>query len=335
MILELSGCLHLSHTTQLKYHINFLLIPGFALTSFSLAVETFSVANKLSGAIVYDCHLYSGTSEAEAQTVITSSGVPIQTEGHFSQMSSTNLVVICAYEGAATYNNKALFASLRKLKRSGSQLAALTSGSFLLARAGLLEGQHCTLFSEDIPVFRELYPRIGIQENIYTIGDKIFTCAGGMTALDMMLYIVGKDLGAEFAGKVAYQFFHNKIRSADEMQNSRRYLELRMKSPCLGAAVEFMEQHIEQPYPIKTVAAKIGASTRSIEQAFKTHTNTTPVQYYLQLRLAQAKTLIEETNLPFSTIAQATGFSSQSYFTKRFRELYALSPSQLRTTKSL
>lgn len=316
-------------------HVSFLLMQGFALTSFSLAVETLSVANKLSGEAVYDFHLYSGAHETEAQTVISSNGVPIQVEAHFSQISATNLVVVCAYEGASAYNNKALFANLRKLKRSGSQLAALTSASFLLARAGLFEGQSCTLFSEDIPIFRELYPTIAIQETIYTIGENLFTCAGGMTAFDMMLYIVGKDLGGEFADKVAHQFCHNKIRSADEMQNSRRYLELRMKSPCLGAAVELMEQHIEQPYPIQSVAAKIGASTRSLEQAFKTHTNTTPVHYYLQLRLAQAKTLIEETHLPFSTIAQATGFTSQSYFTKRFRELYAMSPSQLRTTTKL
>ncbi|CAE6904903.1 helix-turn-helix domain-containing protein [Vibrio sp. B1FLJ16] len=40
--------------------------------------------------------------------------------------------------------------------------------------------------------------------------------------------------------------------------------------------------------------------------------------------------MIEETRLPLSTIAQATGFTSQSYFTKRFREHYTMSPSQLR-----
>lgn len=317
------------------HHVSLLLIPGFALTSFSLAVEALSVANKLSGAVVYDFHLYSGANDLEAQTISSSNAVPIQVAAHFSQMPRTDLVVICAYEGAAVYNNKALFATLRKLKRAGSQLAALTSGSFLLARAGLLVDQSCTLFSEDLPIFRELYPTIGIQENIFTIGENIFTCAGGMTALDMMLYILGKDLGGEFADQVAYQFCHSKIRSTDEMQHSRRYLELRLKSPCLGAAVALMEKHIEQPYPIQTVAEKIGASVRSLEQAFKKYTDTTPVQYYLQLRLSQAKAMIEGTNLPVTTIAQATGFSSQSYFTKRFRALYAVAPSQLRNTKVL
>ncbi|TXH66806.1 MAG: GlxA family transcriptional regulator [Thiothrix sp.] len=317
------------------HHVSFLLLPGFALTSFSLAIEALGVANRLNGSSLYDFHLYSAANELAATTVRSSNGVPIQVEAHFSQLDSTDLVVLCAYEGASVCSNKALFAALRKFKRAGSQIAALTSASFLLARAGLLDGQRCTLFTEDIPVFRELYPQIAIQENIYTIGQNIFTCAGGMTSLDMMLYIVGKDLGTEFAGKVAYQFYHNKIRSADEMQSSQRYLELRMQSPCLGAAIEFMEKHIEQPYPIQTVAEKVGASVRSLEQAFKTHTHTTPVQYYLQLRLAQAKTMIEETQLPFSTIAQATGFSSQSYFTKRFRALYAFSPSELRNAKLL
>ena len=315
-------------------HVSFLLISGFALTSFALSVETLSVANKLYDGLVYDVHLYSGDPDLNAETISTSNGVPMRVAGHFSQIASTDLVVLCAYEGAAAYKHKALFANLRHLRRSGVQVAALTSASFLLARAGLLEGQSCTLFNEDIPTFRELYPQIKLQENIYTAGQHIFTCAGGLTALDMMLYIVGQDLGAAFADQVAYKFCHNKMRFADELQHSRRYLELRMKSRYLGAAVELMEKNIEQPYPIETLADKIGVSIRRLEQAFKKHTQTTPAQYYLQVRLAQAKTLIEETGLPFCSIAQATGFASQSYFTKRFREHYAISPSALRMAKT-
>lgn len=96
-----------------------------------------------------------------------------------------------------------------------------------------------------------------------------------------------------------------------------------------------MEANIEEPYSIQVLADRIGTTTRSLEQAFRKHANTTPVQYYLQLRLAHARKLIEETRLPLSAIAQASGFSSQSYFTKRFKALYNVSPRQLRILKNL
>ena len=315
--------------------VSFLLLPGFALPSFSLAVETLSVANKLCGYSAYDYQLYSAAPEAGSLQVTSSNGVPIQTAAHFSQATAPDLAVVCSYQGAASWDDSALCTKLRAFRRADVRLAALSSASFILARAGLLQHQSCTLVQEDMPTFRELYPRIGIQENIYTVNGNIFTCAGGMTTLDMMLYILGKDLGADFANQVAYQFCHNRIRSAEEMQNSRRYLELRMKSPCLGAAVEVMEANIEEPYSIQVLADRIGTTTRSLEQAFRKHANTTPVQYYLQLRLAHARKLIEETRLPLSAIAQASGFSSQSYFTKRFKALYNVSPKQLRILKNL
>jgi len=315
--------------------VSFLLLPGFALTSFALTMEALSVANKLNGTPLYDCHRYMADGDPDAGTVLSSNGVPIQVEAHFSAISATDLVVLCAYRGAAGCDDRRLFARLRHLRHAGVQIAALTSASFLLARAGLLNTHSCTLFSEDIPAFRELYPHIGIQENLYTVNQSIFTCAGGMTALDMMLYIIGRDTGVDFANRVSHQFCHDKIRSPTEMQHGRRYLELRMRSPCLGAAIEIMEKNIEHPCSIEAIARKIGASTRQMEQTFRRHENTTPVRYYLQLRLAHARTLIEETRLPFSTIAQASGFASQSYFTKCFKALYAVSPGQLRNGKDL
>ncbi len=149
-----------------------------------------------------------------------------------------------------------------------------------------------------------------------------------------MLFIIGKDHGAEFAKQVSHQFSHDRIRSPEDMQNTRRYLELRMQSPCLGTAIELMERNIEHPYTIELLAERIGTTSRTLEHAFRAYKNTTPLNYYINLRLDRARRLIDETRLPINVISQATGFTSQSYFTKRFRELYDVSPSQLRKTKS-
>ncbi|WP_212631919.1 GlxA family transcriptional regulator [Pseudomonas sp. KB-10] len=315
--------------------VGFILIPGFALTSFSLAVEALSVSNLLLGNSAYDYHLYSGDTDPTQTEVVTSNGIPIKVSEGLDGIEGCSLLFICAYRRAATYDNATLFAKLRALKNSGCRLASLSSGSFILAKAGILQSNSCTLFSEQIPAFKELYPCVTVAESLYTVGDGIFTCQGGTTALDMLLYIISQDHGADFALKVSRQFCQDRIRSQNELQNARRYLELKMKAPCLGAAIEMMEANIETPCTIEVLAHKIGATVRTLEQAFRTHEHTTPVNYYLQLRLRHARTMIEDTSMAIASIAQATGFASQSYFTKRFREAYGISPSRLRSDKRL
>lgn len=313
--------------------VAFVLVPGFALTSFSLAVEALSDSNLLWGQTVYEYRLYSGDVDPGVTEVCTASGVPVRVSGHCSEIDDCDLLFVCAYKRAAAYDGAALLSKLRSLSKRGCRLVSLSSGSFILARAGVLGGRSCTLFREQMAAFRELYPGVTLVESFYTVSEGVYTCQGGTTALDMLLYIIREDHGAEFAQQVSEQFFQDKIRSPDEMQKARRYLDLRMKSPCLGAAIELMEGNIESPFSIEVIAAKIGASVRTLEQVFRTHENATPVSYYLMLRLRRARAMIEDTGLSIATIAQATGFASQSYFSKRFREVYGLSPLQLRSAE--
>ena len=54
--------------------------------------------------------------------------------------------------------------------------------------------------------------------------------------------------------------------------------------------------------------------------------NQTLSQYLTQIRLDNSRKMLRETHLSITEIAMACGFSSQSYFTKIFRETYGLTP---------
>ncbi|OMH36257.1 GlxA family transcriptional regulator [Motiliproteus sp. MSK22-1] len=317
-------------TASVAVRVGFVLVPGFALTSFSLAIEALSVANLLSAKTVYDCKLYAADPDVSVKTVFSSNGVPVQVDTHVSECSLPDIVCICAYKLAAKYDCSLLFSLLKKLSRKGCRFVALSSGSFILAKAGILEGHSCSLLSEETNTFHELYPKISVRENLYTVSGNILTCAGGVTTLDMLHYVIAQDYGSELANRVSQKFLQERIRSQEEIQSSQRYFHLKMKSACLAAAIEIMENNIEQPCSIEELARKTGSTTRTLEHVFQRYESMTPGRYYLFLRLDRAKRMVEETNLPIATIAQATGFGSQSYFTKRFKETYAIQPRQLR-----
>jgi transcriptional regulator GlxA family with amidase domain len=309
--------------------VSFIILPGFALTSFSLAVEVFSVANLISGNDHYRYTLCS-PNKMIGETVTSSNGVSITLNETFFQAQTSDLIIIASYANSACYNNPQLNKLLKRAHNKRTPIAALSSGAFVLANAGLLTAKSCTLVPEHRGIFKELYPDITLQENLYAICDDLYTSAGGTATLDMLLYLIGLERGKEFMGQISDQFMQDRVRSAQTMQKTREEVSLRIKSACLGAAVELMQKHIEDPYPIALIADKIGTTPRNLEMVFRKHEQITPGRYYLKLRLHHAKQLILETHMPLTDIAQSCGFSSQSYFGKCFREEFDHSPASLR-----
>jgi len=89
----------------------------------------------------------------------------------------------------------------------------MSTGSFVLADAGLLTDRRCTVHWEYADWFQSRYPSIALSRDLYVVDRNIFTCSGGTAALDMMLHFVAQAAGAGIATAVAEQFIHSQIRS--------------------------------------------------------------------------------------------------------------------------
>lgn len=81
---------------------------------------------------------------------------------------------------------------------------------------------------------------------------------------------------------------------------------------------------------VEQLSARIGVTSRHLRRLFETHLGATPVQVAQTRRLLFAKQLIEESALPFTDIAFASGFNSVRRFNTAFRDTYARAPSALR-----
>jgi AraC family transcriptional regulator len=66
-------------------------------------------------------------------------------------------------------------------------------------------------------------------------------------------------------------------------------------------------------------------------RAFKQSMGISPVAYMTEQRIARAKKLLSETDLPIADIALRTGFASQSHFTSTFRKLVWTTPKAFRS----
>lgn len=91
-----------------------------------------------------------------------------------------------------------------------------------------------------------------------------------------------------------------------------------------------MESNIEECLSSKELASYVGFSKRQLERAFQVHLGCAPMQYYLRLRLRNARRLLLQTDMSIISISLSCGFNSQPHFSKTYRDMFNISPSKER-----
>jgi len=302
-------------------NIGILLIDGYPLIPFSCVVDSMRTANRLSEKTLFAWQYYAPDSEP----VTASCGITVPTRP-LSEARDLETLVICAPNTAQHFDDTATLKFLRRLDRQGVNLGSVSSGSFVLARASLLDNCRCTIHWENIPVFKEIYPQLDVAFSLYEIDNKRFTCSGGTAALDMMLKLIENQYGRDLAQKISQQFHHDRIRTQIDSQQMADRIDLAMSAPKLVDVIHLMESNIEEPLPLPGIADQCELSLRQIERLFHKYRGVTPSQYYLSLRLLHAKQLLLNTNNSVIDISIATGFETQSYFTACYRKYFGSSP---------
>ncbi|NIR30963.1 MAG: GlxA family transcriptional regulator [Gammaproteobacteria bacterium] len=307
-------------------HLAFLLIPHFAMMGFTAAVEPLRAANRLSGRELYVWRLYS----TDGGPVEAGSGIPVVADEGLQPTTWPDAVLVCAGLDVESFDDRRALAWLHEQTGRGAAIGAISSGTYILARAGLLDGYRCTIHWENMPALREAFPHLEVTGSVYEIDRQRFTCSGGTAALDMMLSIVGVEHGVEFATAVSNQFIHDRVRTPGDEQRMAEQVRLRVKSPKLAAAINIMRANLESPLTPSEIAARTGISGRQLERLFRKYLKCAPRRYYLRLRVQHARILLIQTGMSILNVALASGFASQSYFTKCYREHFGRTPTEER-----
>ena len=145
--------------------VGFLLVPGFALMSYAAAVEPLRAANLISGKPLYRWwHAAPG-----GKPVMASNGLAIIPDVGTATDRDVDMLFVCAGGNPATFNDRHVFAWLRKLARRGVTIGGISGGPYLLARAGLLDGRRVTLHWEHQPAFSEDFPDVAVTPSLFEI----------------------------------------------------------------------------------------------------------------------------------------------------------------------
>lgn len=307
-------------------HLAFLLLEGFSMMSLASAIEPLRSLNRLSGQMSYQWQIASLHGEA----IAASNGIEFVTEPLANVLDGVGAVFVCGGLRLRPEIERTHVAALRRLGRQGIRLGSLSTGAYLLARAGLLTGYRCAIHWENRTSFREEFPDLDCTDKLYEIDRDRLTCSGGTASMDLILHLITNRHGRQLAQAVANQFHHDRIRDTAEEQRGGWSSHLASLPEPLRRVIETMTANMETPLPVEALAGVAGVSARQLERMFMRHIKKTPARYYVELRVARGRELLIYSDWQILDVAVAAGFTSTSHFSQWFRRFYGMSPTELR-----
>ncbi len=94
--------------------------------------------------------------------------------------------------------------------------------------------------------------------------------------------------------------------------------------------MDYIEQHLQQPLTVEALAEEMKLSPAYLSALFKKETGVAVSEYIRRCRVDTAKTLLQYTEFSCLDIAEYLAFSSDSHFSRVFREYTGMTPTAYR-----
>lgn len=310
--------------------VGIILTADFTLSAFALFVDTLRLAADEAD-FSRPIHCRWTIMEENATPVRSSCGVEILPDGGFVEPGQFDyIVVIGGLLQGAQQAGPAVPAYLHRAAAAGVALVGVGTGSFILCRAGLMDGRRVCVSWLHYQDFRTAFPSHTIcGDRLFEIdGDRI-TCAGGAGAADLAAALVDRHLGSRLAQKPHQVLLLAQSRGSEAVQ-PHPPVSHEVNDERVQRALLIMEQTLANPVPIAAIAAQLGLSVRQLERRFDAALGERPSQLYRTLRLRYARWLLETTTRSITEIAIDAGFSDCAHFSRQFKALHGSSPSRAR-----
>lgn len=300
--------------------VGFLLLEHFSLPAFTQALDTLVTAN-LIRAGAFSTRTFS----LDGESVISDLGLVICPNAALDTRSlhELDLLVVCGGLRTPLRAIPALSRLLHAADEKGVALAGLWNGAWFLGQAGLLDGYTCAVHPEHRAALAEIAKESQVTSESYMVDRDRLTAASPTGAFNMVLAWINKQHGRELVDAVVdiLAFEESRYRRA------RPALHEKMSEP-LRDAINLMSANIEEPLSQEQIAQYVGRSPRQLERLFRQQLGTSPVRYYLELRITESRRLLQHSDLPILEVGVACGFVSPSHFSKCYTSFYGYPPSK-------
>ena len=307
------------------------LADRFSPFEFSVACEVFGTDR--SALVGVPWYRFAVCTE-ETGPVMSSLGFTVSTDQGLAPLRRADTIIVPASaDGGA--GSAQLHDELCRAHRRGARLISFCTGAFVLAAAGLLDGRRATTHWGWTDELVRRHPSVHVDPDVLYVDDgDILTSAGTAASIDLALYLVRQDHGAEVANAVARRMVVAPHRDGGQAQFIASPVPDMAASDLFPDTFAWMQSHLDRPLTVPDLARRSAMSSRTFARRFLATTGVTPHQWLLRQRVLRAQELLETTDMAVDLIASRCGMGSASNLRQHFHRIVRTSPQAYRNTFS-
>ncbi|MEV6874333.1 helix-turn-helix domain-containing protein [Amycolatopsis sp. NPDC051128] len=310
--------------------IGVLLLPGTRMFDLAVIAEVWAQDRTDSGIGPFTVRL---CSQGRVRTAVSPFGDVAATHG-LAGLDGCDLVLAPGRDDPLASVPPAAVAALRRAHRAGTTVAALCSGAFTLAAAGLLDGRPATTHWRDFDALTRVAPRADLQRDVlYADDGDVLTSAGVVGGLDLCLHLVRRDHGADVAATLARRLVMPPAREGGQ----RQYVDSPLPpaaaaQPGMASTMDWALARLGADIGVEDLVGHARMSARTFHREFAAATGVTPGRWLRVQRVRYAQRLLETTELPVERVAQRSGLGTAANLRRRMRAEVGVAPDSYRRT---
>jgi transcriptional regulator GlxA family with amidase domain len=323
------GHLMLHRPESQKLRVGFVVLDRFTLNAFSSFIDAIRLAADTGGR---SRQITCGWEIMGVGPVAATCGLQIQPTSALRNPQEFDYIAVCGGNEYLTRNQPQWLTNyLRDASGVGTGLIGLCTGTFNIARAGLLDGYPACVHWNVLEAFTSEFPHIDAHtDRIFIDAGKRISCAGSTGSADLAFHLITRHCGISYASQAMRHMTLAEGRPSETPQPNFRSTYPDLRDVRVRSAIAHMEQRLNTPLGIEEVARRVGLSARQLDRAFRAAIGETPGAFQLRLRLRYGAFLLTHTTDSVTKIAMATGFSDGAHFARQFRIFAEMTPTSFR-----
>ena len=310
--------------------IGFLLLPQFTLTAFAGFVDALRLAGDEGDRSRKRLCRWEILGQTGQHVVSSCGAVVAPTAQREDPGAFDHIVVVGGLLRGGQKVPAGTEAFLREAAACGVTLVGLCTGSFVLARAGLMDGHVACVSWFHREEFEAEFPDCRVISNqMFVVDRDRLTCAGGTSVVHLAAHVIERHLGRASAVKALRILIEEQPLPSRTLQ-PEAVLSVRSRDELVHKAMLLLEQPLHAALSIEALAETLGIGRRQLERRFQQDIGLSPAAYRQTLRLERARWLLAQTDLEITAIAHECGFQDGAHFARVVRQAHGMSPRQWR-----
>lgn len=260
-------------------------------------------------------------------------GVPVEPDLSIARARRADIVILpelwLGPDEHLTGRYPQLFKWIRARYDAGACVYSACSGALMLAETGLLDGRDATSHWGYQDLFRRRYPQIRFHpEPSLCMADsrgRLVTAGGTTSWHDLALHIISRHAGPGEAMRIA-KVYLLKFHAEGQLPYEPLVRPLPHGDAVVRTCEAWLGRHFRHGGVVTRAVRQSGVPERTLKRRFKQATGLALIDYVQNLRIEEAKRLLETSDRAIDEISASVGYEDASFFRRVFKRRTGLLP---------